>query len=386
MILVEDGPGGGAAIFAGPHRLILARQPDEVAPALAEAEAARQAGAWIAGWVGYEAGMALEPRLRPLVRVLPDEPLLALAIHGGPPQRHAADTDLPDLADCDDPARVRLSPLEPLVPRADYLAAFARLAGLIAQGDCYQVNLTLPLAGRLLAGSPLGLWRRLAEIQPVAHGALVDLGVGPVILSRSPELFFRLDAEGLIETRPMKGTAPRHPDPAADRALARALALDDKNRAENLMIVDLLRNDIARLARPGSVRVPELFAVETLATVHQMSSRVVGRLAGPARLDRLMAALLPCGSVTGAPKIRAMEIIAALEPHPRGVYCGAVGWMAPDGRAAFNVAIRTLRLFPDGRLLVNAGGGVVHDSTPEGEWEEALWKTRFIEAIGRDPR
>ena len=196
-------------------------------------------------------------------------------------------------------------------------------------------------------------------------------------MSLSPELFFRVGAAGRITSRPMKGTAPRDPDPARDAALAAELQASDKARAENLMIVDLLRNDIGRLARPGSVRVPALYALEPYATVHQMTSTVQGDLAEPASLSRLMPALFPCGSVTGAPKIRAMQIIRDLEPHPRGVYCGAVGWMAPDGTCDFSVAIRTLRIEGED-VTLNVGGGIVADSTAQGEWEEALWKTRFV--------
>ncbi|MDZ7884419.1 MAG: chorismate-binding protein [Mycobacterium sp.] len=167
-----------------------------------------------------------------------------------------------------------------------------------------------------------------------------------------------------------------------DAVLAAELHASEKARAENLMIVDLLRNDIARMSRVGSVKVPELFAVESFATVHQMSSRVQGRLIPGAGLPGLMAALFPCGSVTGAPKIRAMEIIAEVEAEPRGVYCGAIGWAAPDGRSScWSVAIRTLRaVWPDGEVRLNVGGGVVHDSTEDGEWEEALWKARFAKA------
>ena len=210
----------------------------------------------------------------------------------------------------------------------------------------------------------------------MGHGALVQLP-GATLVSRSPELFFALDGRGGIEARPMKGTAAREADPARDAAAAAALGRDEKNRAENLMIVDLLRNDISRIAEIGSVRVPELFAVESYATVHQMVSRVVGRLEPGTRLSRVFAALFPCGSVTGAPKIRAMEIIRALEPEPRGAYCGAIGWAGPDGRASFNVAIRTLALYPGGEAVLNVGGGVVADSTAEAEYEEALWKARF---------
>ena len=259
-----------------------------------------------------------------------------------------------------------------------YGAAFDQVAAYIAAGDCYQVNLTMAMTAQA-SGTALGLFGALRRRQPVRHGAFVDLGVGPVILSRSPELFFRLGADGTIETRPMKGTAPRDRDPARDAALKAALRASLKDRAENLMIVDLLRNDLSRLCAPGSVRVPELYRVETYETLHQMVSRVVGRLRPGVELAALFAALFPCGSITGAPKIRAMEIIRDLEPAPRGVYCGAIGWIAPDGAAEFNVAIRTLSLFDGGRVELNVGGGVVHDSTAVAEYEEALWKARFAD-------
>jgi para-aminobenzoate synthetase component 1 len=227
------------------------------------------------------------------------------------------------------------------------------------------------------SGSALGLYGALKARQPVRHGVFCDLGAGPVVLSRSPELFFCIDGAGVIETRPMKGTRPRSPNPATDAALHADLRASEKDRAENLMIVDLLRNDLTRVARPGSVRVPELFSVETFATVHQMSSRIAADLAPGTTAGALLRAIFPCGSITGAPKIRAMEVIRSVEPDPRDVYCGAIGWLAPDGRASVNVAIRTLCLYPGGEAVLNVGGGIVHDSTAAGEWEEALWKARF---------
>ena len=202
---------------------------------------------------------------------------------------------------------------------------------------------------------------------------------GATLVSRSPELFFALDGAGGIEARPMKGTAPRDADPARDAALrGGARRADAKNRAENLMIVDLLRNDIGADRRDrvgagaGALRGREL--------CHGAPDGVAGDRAAacPARgSSRVFAALFPCGSVTGAPKLRAMEIIRELEPWPREAYCGAIGWAAPDGRAAFNVAIRTLALYPDGEAVLNVGGGVVADSTAAAEYEEALWKARF---------
>lgn len=372
MILCENGPDGAAALFEGARDLVVAWEGAEVAPALARLDDARAAGRWVAGYIAYEAGYAMEPALAGLMPDGREGPLLAFGVFDGPRDAGAVLAQAADEA-----GAARLAPLQPLISRADYDAAFAQVKRYIEAGDCYQINLTFPMQTRLQAGTALGLYGALRIRQAVGHGAFCDLGVGPVVVSRSPELFFAVDGAGRISARPMKGTAPRDADPAVDAELAEALFASEKVRAENLMIVDLLRNDIARIARVGSVKVPELFAVEGFATVHQMSSRVVGELLGAPGMAGLMAALFPCGSITGAPKIRAMQIIRELEPFARGVYCGAIGWMAPDGRAGFNVAIRTLRLSDDGRVMLNVGGGVVYDSTATGEWDEALWKARF---------
>ncbi len=368
MILLEHGP-QGAAVFKGARGMVVARAAGEVLPALQALDAARARGHWVAGWMAYEAGYALEPKL---ARLMPPggAPLLAFGIYVGP-----APADLPGRA------RAAVAPLRPLVDWPAYAAAMARLKAYIAAGDCYQINLTFPMESRLVEGGPWELYAALRARQSVGFGAYCDFGPDlPVLISRSPELFLRTDAAGRIESRPMKGTAPRDADPIRDLELAEELRASDKGRAENLMIVDLLRNDISRISRVGSVRVPELFAVESYATLHQMVSRVVGELVEPPALARLMPALFPCGSITGAPKIRAMEIIAELEPHPRGPYCGAIGWMAPNGASCFNVAIRTLQV-TQGRILLNVGGGVVQDSTAEGEWEEAHWKARYISGL-----
>lgn len=374
VILVEHGPEGRPAIFAGPRTVIAAETPGDLPGALALLDAARASGAWIAGYVAYEAGYAFEPRLAPLMPDARPAPLLLMGVFDGP---GPADAALDQAAR--DGRTTTMSAPEPLVNRADYDRALTRVLAYVAAGDCYQINLTFPMAAKLLSGTPLGLYGAFRRTGPVDHGAYVDLGQGPVVVSRSPELFFAVDAAGRISARPMKGTAPRDPDPARDAAIAADLHASDKARAENLMIVDLLRNDIGRLARIGSVRVPALFAMEEYTTVHQMTSTIEGELLAPPSLSTLLPALFPCGSVTGAPRIRAMEIIREVEPAPRGVYCGAVGWMAPDGRADFSVAIRTLSI-RGSEIVMNVGGGVVHDSTAEGEWEEALWKARFVQA------
>ena len=377
MILVEHGPDGAPALFADAAGVVVARTVADLAPALARLDAARLAGAWVAGWVAYEAGYAFEPRLQPLLPPGRPGPLLVMGVFAAPGPADAllarAGTEGRDTA---------MSAPEPMMARADYDAAMARVLDYIAAGECYQVNLTFMMRARLVSGTALGLYGAFRRTGAVGHGAFVDLGIGPVVVSRSPELFFALDADGRITTRPMKGTAPRDPDPARDAAIAAALLASAKARAENLMIVDLLRNDMARLCRVGSVRVPALFALERYATVHQMTSTITGVLAQPTSLAGLVAALFPCGSVTGAPKIRAMQVIREVEPWPRGVYCGAVGWIAPDGRADFSVAIRTLSV-TGADIVMNVGGGVVADSTAQGEWEEALWKARFVKAAVR---
>ncbi|GAB1362233.1 aminodeoxychorismate synthase component I [Rhodobacter sp.] len=365
---------GRPALFAAPRQVIAAHAPAEVGRALAQAEACRAAGAWVAGYIAYEAGYALEPKLARLMPRRRTGPLVLFGVFDGP---QAADAVLERAAE--EGRGTTMTAPEPVVGRRAYGNAARKVFDYIAAGDCYQVNLTFPMAAGLVSGTPLGLYGAFRRTGAVGHGAYVDLGVGPVIVSRSPELFFRTEAGGRIETRPMKGTRPRGADAAADAALVADLAASVKDRAENLMIVDLLRNDISRLAQVGSVRVPALYAIETYSTVHQMTSTVEGRLAAPATLPGLMAALFPCGSVTGAPKIRAMEIIREVERHPRGIYCGAAGWMGPDGASDFSVAIRTLSVTGD-RIVMNVGGALTHGSTAAGEWEEALWKARFVKA------
>ncbi|MFZ5750147.1 MAG: aminodeoxychorismate synthase component I [Pseudomonadota bacterium] len=363
-IQFDTGPEGQPVLFSAPERVLRADRPEEVGPTLDRIDAALASGRWVAGFASYELGYALEPRLEPLMPRDRDIPLICLGVFG-PPARTAPASGGPLAA----------GPLAPGWTEARHEAAVRRILDLIGAGDIYQANLTFPVdVGP--AGDPWTLDAALRARQPVSEGAVVDLpGVAPLV-SRSPELFFATTGDGRILTRPMKGTARRDPDPAQDRALATELRHSEKDRAENLMIVDLLRNDLSRVCRPGSVHVPRLFAVETYATVHQMVSDVTGRLQPGTRLSHLLRALFPCGSVTGTPKIRAMQVIRDLEDGPRGAYCGAIGWMAPDGASRFNVAIRTLTV-AGGRLRLGVGGGIVADSTPQREYQEALWKTRF---------
>ncbi|MCU0829279.1 MAG: aminodeoxychorismate synthase component I [Tabrizicola sp.] len=378
MILLEHGPGGKPALFHAPRAVLVAHSANGVSRVLYEAEAARSKGGWIAGYVAYEAGYALEPRLRPLMPRRRPGPLVALGVFDAPDSAETA------LARASEEGRATaMTAPAPKIGRRAYGNAAQKVFDYIAAGDCYQVNLTFPMSARLLQGTPLGLYGAFRRTGAVGHGAYVDLGVGPVVVSRSPELFFRV-RQGKIVTRPMKGTRPRGKDAAEDAAIIAELQAAEKDRAENLMIVDLLRNDISRLSRVGTVKVPALYAIESYSTVHQMTSTVEGVLDGPPTMPGLMAALFPCGSVTGAPKIRAMEIIREVERHARGVYCGAVGWMSPDGDADFSVAIRTLSV-SGSDIVMNVGGGLTHGSTAAGEWEEALWKARFVKAaVSRD--
>lgn len=284
--------------------------------------------------------------------------------------------------------------LRPSVDRAEFTHAIAAIHEAIGAGETYQVNYTYRIDGAAF-GSPIALYRRLRARQPVEYGAFIVLPDGaPIthVLSLSPELFLRHDA-GRLTARPMKGTAARVAAPESDSESARLLAIDIKNRAENLMIVDLLRNDLGRLAQIGSVRVPALFAIEPYATVFQMTSTVQAQIRPEVGMPELLQAVFPCGSITGAPKHHTMELIAGLESTPRGLYCGAIGWLdAPRGEArigdfCLSVAIRTLTLGAETErvrpLRIGVGAGIVSDSRADDEFDECRLKARFL--TGLDP-
>ncbi|MER9048375.1 aminodeoxychorismate synthase component I [Mesorhizobium sp. M0923] len=355
-------------VFDRPAEIISAHGEADFLPALEAAQAAHDGGKWLAGYFSYEAGYLLEPKLVPLLPAGRRAPLFCLGVFDPPVEETVAPGDLPaSIGPIFDPKAAWSSD--------DYAKRFARLHDHIRKGDCYQGNLTFPVHAQW-SGDPLDAFNALTERQPVKYGALVALG-DPIVLSRSPELFFEVDAEGMIETHPMKGTAPRGATKAEDDRLKAFLRNDEKNQAENRMIVDLLRNDISLISEVGTLDVPELFRIESYPTVHQMVSRVRAKLLPGLAIRQIFAALFPCGSITGAPKIRAMEILRELEGGPRDVYCGAIGWIAPGGRMRFSVAIRTISLFANGEAVYNVGGGVVFDSTAEEEYQECLLKARF---------
>jgi para-aminobenzoate synthetase component 1 len=259
--------------------------------------------------------------------------------------------------------------------RAGYIEAVARVREYVFAGDIFQANLSQRFEAPL-DETPWALYLRLRRRNPAPFAAFIELPEA-CVLSASPERFLHVDVAGHVETRPIKGTRPRGVGPEHDAALGQALSESAKDRAENLMIVDLMRNDLSRVCAPGSVRVPELFALERYATVHHLVSTVVGRLeAGHDALDLLRAAF-PGGSITGAPKLRAMEIIAELEPSRRGVYCGSIGYQSLTGELDTSIAIRTA-VARRGQVYFNAGGGIVADSVPEQEYLETLDKARGI--------
>jgi para-aminobenzoate synthetase/4-amino-4-deoxychorismate lyase len=385
LVLLDDARVAGAAdaqLFEDPAEVFVARRPDEVAGVLASADAARrEKGGTLAGYLAYEAGLAQEPKLAPLAdgRTGAAGPLVWLG-------RFETQSSIPAgevpafLADLGE-GTATLGPLEPQISPAAYEEAFAALQEAIAAGDIYQANLTFPLAGGF-TGDPLALYAALRPAASAGYGGVVFDG-DRWLLSLSPELFVSLRGRE-AKVKPMKGTRPRALDDAEDKALREELASSQKDRAENLMIVDLLRNDLSRVAEAGSVRVENAFAVESYPTVHQMVTTVRARLAEGQGPMELLTALFPCGSITGAPKIRAMELIAEVERDARGPYCGAIGRIGADGDAAFNVAIRTLRLTEveneRGKAELGVGGAIVAGSDPQVEWREALTKGAFARA------
>ncbi|ARO31689.1 aminodeoxychorismate synthase protein [Rhizobium sp. NXC14] len=373
-ILFRDDTTDEVMLFAKPAEIIVARTRSEFFAGLVRMEEAKAEGKWLAGYMAYEAGYLFEEKLAAFAGEGRETPLLCFGVFDAPQ---------PDTHPLAQPKQ-RLENEEFLTaPKAAwdfpiYKEHFNRLHQHLRLGDAYQANLTMPVKARW-SGDPRAAFWSLIERQPVKYGALIDLG-GPIILSRSPELFFRTDEQGWIETHPMKGTAKRGATAAEDAEIIAAMRADIKTQAENRMIVDLLRNDISRITEVGTLTVPKLFEIETYPTVHQMVSHVQARLRPGLSIRDIFAALFPCGSITGAPKIRAMEILHALEDDPRDAYCGAIGMISPTGAMRFAVAIRTVTLFGGGRAVFNVGGGIVFDSTAEAEYEECLLKARF--AVG----
>ena len=360
-VLLDDSltQGGRSLLYAEPERLVLANTPEEVEGALDEVSAGLARGLHAAGFFSYELGYCLEPKLKGLLPRDRRVPLFWIGLFGAP--RALDDALTRAWLDKNGGAeRAKISDLTLSWTREQYTQAFDKVEEFIAAGDVYQINLTLKFHFAF-EGDAVALYAALRRKQRVAYGAVIG-APGFNVLSLSPELFFRREGKHM-STRPMKGTAPRGRTPREDARLKTWLAMDEKQRAENLMIVDLLRNDLGRVAKIGSVEVTDLFTVETYRSVHQMTSGISAELRSDMGLKDMLRALFPCGSVTGAPKVRAMEIIHELEPAPRGVYTGAIGHITPSGDAQFNVAIRTVVLDADGGEM-GIGSGIVADSRP----------------------
>lgn len=372
-------------LLTDPERILVTHRPEEVPSLLTEAGEWQAKGFPVAGFLSYEAGYALENAFAsdtpgsypfPLAwfgvypGLLRFDHLLARWEQVGPtaPERLEQAPE--------DPLSVYGEPIDPRFSfsEAEYMEKIREVRRSIARGDIYQANLTGKFSFPF-SGDPFSLYLRLRAAQPVPYGAFLRTA-SACIVSLSPELFFRV-RKGRIETRPMKGTAPRGLTDALDRKACLALKRDPKNRAENVMIVDLLRNDLGRVCRTGSIGVSRLFEVQRYRTLLQMVSTVSGTLHPSTGPPAILRALFPCGSVTGAPKISSMRLLRALEPAPRGVYTGAIGILLPGGDMTFSVAIRTLTVEND-RAEAGAGGGIVWDSRPEEEFREAHQKARFL--------
>ena len=396
FILLDDarpataGIGGAspARLYENPREIVAARSVDEVLPALERIAGLHSGGLHLAGYLAYEAGLAFEPKLAGLAppRTGAAGPLVWFGAFES--YRELAADEVPAWlaaqASGSTPGPAQIGPLDPQLSAGGYARAFAALQERIAAGDIYQANLTFALAGSY-RGDPLALYAAVRPAAGAGYGGVVFDG-SHWLLSFSPELFFA-SRGGAALVKPMKGTRPRGRDAADDARLKAELAASEKDRAENLMIVDLLRNDLSRVAVAGSVKVENAFAVETYPTVHQMVTTVRAKLTEGTSAADLLRALFPCGSITGAPKIRAMELIDQTERDARGPYCGTIGRIdaaGPDGTsdAAFNVAIRTLRLTPTenqrGRAVLGVGSAIVADSDMLAEWRECLVKGGFV--------
>ncbi|HKJ95046.1 MAG TPA: aminodeoxychorismate synthase component I [Gammaproteobacteria bacterium] len=381
----KDGRGAGSLLFERPRDVITCRSAYDIEEAFAAANRASAAGYWLAGGFAYELGYLLESRLASLAGVIASgdhsTPLFQLGVFEAPQRLSPADADalVADRAEIGLGAATVDTHTENLhygEARDDYVAKLARLRDYITAGDIYQANFTFPLRFPWPANA-WTLYGRLAAHQRVCYGAVLDLP-DMRAASLSPELFFRKRGDA-IESHPMKGTLRRGRTPEEDARLVDELRRDGKSRAENLMIVDLIRNDLGRIARVGGVSVDGLFDVETYETLHQMVSTVRATARADLSLAEVLRHIFPCGSVTGAPKIRAMEIIAELETEPRGVYTGAIGYVSPDRDMCFSVPIRTAVLEHDGMARLGIGSGVVFDSDPEAEYEECLLKAQFAQ-------
>jgi len=402
----ENRLAGEAKVLSGLRQRITARSAAELPAAFAAIQTAQRAGYWIALMLDYELGEWFEPTLQPTARPAQDAlltPTGAARTQLKPRSRLTAlvfdsatiekpwslsrivkteteagiepgiETETGTETSATTPASI--TSVTASLSQTDYFDRIQKIKEWIAQGEVYQINSTFSL-NVSTQGSAQELYRQLANQHPSAHAVFIE-DDEQTVLSFSPELFLQRHGTTLV-TRPMKGTAPRSNDPLEDQRLGQRLQASEKDRAENLMIVDLLRNDLGRIALPGSVVAEPLFSLEAYPSVWTMTSTIQATIASVTSLEQILRALFPCGSITGAPKIAAMKRIQQTETQARGLYCGSLGWLAPNGDFSLNVAIRTLLLEQDGRGLYHVGGGIVHDSVAALEWDECHWKARIV--------
>ncbi len=376
FVLLDDTLSGkGSVLLINPSRIIKCETPSGLNDAFELMLSEKEKGQHLAGYLSYELGYLLESKLKPLLPKEEDRkvPLLwfgtfdkAISLSPAEANKFLALQRTGEYA---------LEDLSPSMDEQSYCEAVAKVQDYIASGDTYQVNYTFKHHFQF-SGDPIALFQELRQRQNVANGAYIETGQH-TLLSLSPEVFLSTDGTD-ARTRPMKGTVQRGKSPKEDAENKIWLTRDEKSRAENLMIVDLLRNDMGRVCEVGSISVTELFTVETYRSLHQMTSNIVGKLRPEISPADLIKQLFPCGSITGAPKVRTMEIISELEEQPRGIYTGSIGHIAPNGDVQFNVAIRTLVIDKNGTGEMGIGSGIVYDSSPEAEYQESLLKGQFL--------
>jgi para-aminobenzoate synthetase/4-amino-4-deoxychorismate lyase len=364
-----------ARIFHNASEIIECSDVDGVVPALERLEAAVGNGFHAVGYLSYELGYAFEPKLSRIIPERRNMPLMWFAVCEPPLCIRAKSLD-EFFAQLGPPPPIAC--LRAAADQEAHAEKLRRVLEYIEAGDIYQANITFPMRFAY-DGDPLKLYAALRVLQPVSHGGFLRMA-DKTLLSVSPELWIDIDGHHAT-MRPMKGTVARGANALADEAAKTALLADAKQLAENLMIVDLLRNDFSRIAEIGTVRVPALFTLETYPGFHALTSTIAAQIKPGITLRQMIEALFPCGSIVGVPKIRAREIIRELEPQARDVYTGSIGAISPGGKMRFNVAIRTVVLGADGEASLGVGGGIVADSDPAAEYQEARLKARFLDGL-----
>ncbi len=369
-------------LFSNPQHEIIANKEGELAPALEKIEQYKKQGLHLCGYLSYEAGYYFIDKTIARKIKKNQQPLLYFIAFKD--LQHPSHDEIEACfkrADLFPESQLCLHDLQLNVSKPAYLKAIEKIKKYITAGDTYQINYTLKYKFKL-QGTASALYKALRKKQPVEFGALLNFPESKIV-SLSPELFIKKSGDTLT-SKPMKGTAKRGKDKQEDDAIVSFLKSDSKTLSENVMIVDLIRNDFGRVCQIGSVHVKNLFQVQTFKSLHQMISTVKGTLKKNLSFSDLLHALFPCGSITGAPKIRTMEIINELETEPRGIYTGAIGYLKPDGDFYFNVPIRTIAIGEDNKCEMGIGSGIIYESDAEDEYQECLLKADFLTSLNRD--